>query len=90
MSADVILIVVSGGITIVALNLLLLAVLSYWRYRGWKLLFMCFVFFLFFIRGLYFSFLVLSGRVMDNTIVVHPWAFDFIILILLYITSLKR
>jgi len=90
MSADVILIVVSGGITIVALNLLLLSVSSYWRYRRWKLLFMCFIFLLFFIRGLYFSFLVLSGMVMDNTIVVHPWAFDFIILILLYITSLKR
>ena len=87
---ETVLILLSAGITIFALNLLIVSLLSYWKFRNNKLLLMSGVFLLFFIKGIILSYSVLQGLVVDLSLLISVCVFDFIILVALYITSLKR
>lgn len=89
-TTEITLILLSAGITILSFNLLVISLFSYWKYRNIKLGLMSIVFLLFFIRGLHFSFDVFAGRVVDINSIIYLWIFDLIILVFLYITSLKR
>ncbi|MFH1101477.1 MAG: hypothetical protein V1726_05545 [Methanobacteriota archaeon] len=89
-NGEIISIILSAGITILAVNLFLVSVFSYRRFRNKKLLFISIVFLLFFIRGILLSVNVLSGMISDQNQFVSLWVFDLFILITLYITSLKR
>jgi hypothetical protein len=89
-STEIMYILLSAGITIFSLNLLIVSLLSYRRYRGIKLLFLSVVFLLFFFRGIILSYNVFSGNVGDQNAFLYLWVLDLIILVFLYITSLKR
>ena len=90
MSNEIWLIALSAGITIFSLNLLVISLLSFLKYRNLKLLLMTLVFLLFFIRGLILSMDVIAGKSVDPTSIIYLWVFDLLILVFLYITSLKR
>ena len=84
------LILLSAGITIFSLNLLIVSLFSYKKYRNTKLLFISVVFLLFFLRGIIFSADAILGKTMDLVSLVYLLVFDLAILVLLYLTSLKR
>ena len=84
------LILLSAGITIFAFNLLLVSLLSYKKFHNMKLLFVSIVFLLFFIRGIYFSIQVFYEEVYPLPMVIFIWLFDVLMLIFLYVVSLKR
>ena len=90
MSNEIWLIALSAGITIFSLNLLVISLLSFLKYRNVKLLFMSMVFLLFFIRGLILSVNVILGENVDLVSIIYLWVFDLLILVFLYVTSLKR
>jgi hypothetical protein len=90
MSNEIWVIVLSAGITIFSLNLLIISLLSYKKFRNIKLLLMSLVFLLFFIRGLILSINVITGITVDLASIVYLWLFDLLILVFLYVTSLKR
>jgi hypothetical protein len=87
---DLELILLSAAVTIFSLDLLVVSLLSYGRYRNNKLLFTSVVFFLFFIKGLYLSVNVYYETITDRTFIFVLGVADLLILILLYVTSLKR
>jgi len=89
-SNEIWLIALSAGITIFSLNLLVISLLSFLKYRNVKLLFMSMVFLLFFIRGLILSVNVILGENVDLVSIIYLWVFDLLILVFLYVTSLKR
>jgi len=89
-SNEIWLIALSAGITIFSLNLLAISLLSFLKYRNLKLLLMSLVFLLFFIRGLILSADVIAGKSVDFASIIYLWVFDLLILVFLYITSLKR
>lgn len=83
-------ILLGAGITIFSLNLLVVSFLSFWKYKSLKLLFMSVVFLLFFIKGVLLSLSLFYEQIEGLGSIVYIWLFDLIILILLYITSMKR
>jgi hypothetical protein len=89
-SNEIWLIALSAGITIFSLNLLVISLLSFLKYRNLKLLLMTMVFLLFFIRGLILSADVIVGKSVDFASIIYLWVFDLLILVFLYVTSLKR
>jgi hypothetical protein len=89
-SNEIWLIALSAGITIFSLNLLVISLLSFLKYRNLKLLLMTLVFLLFFIRGLILSADVIAGKSVDLASIIYLWVFDLLILVFLYVTSLKR
>jgi len=84
------LILLSAGITILSFNLLVVSLLTYKKFRNIKLLFISCVFLLFFIRGVIFSYDALMGKSIDLFSLMYLLVFDLVILVLLYLTSLKR
>ena len=84
------LILLSAGITILSFNLLVVSLLSFKKYLNIKLLLVSIVFLLFFIRGLHLSIRIFYDEIFDINSIVFIWLFDLIMLIFLYITSIKR
>jgi hypothetical protein len=83
-------IIISAVITIFSIGLLSVAVASYRKYTQMKLLVIAMVFFVFLLKGV-----LLTGQLFfkDLTVFVNqPYAsvFDLIILLLLFIATLKR
>jgi len=87
---EIISIILGAGITIFSLNLLLISLFSYRKYRNVKLLLMSAVFLFFFLKGLLLSLSIFSSQIEEGSTVLSIWVLDLVILILLYITSLKR
>jgi hypothetical protein len=83
-------IILGAAITIVSFNLLLVSLLSYWKYRNIKLLFTSIIFFLFLLKGMLLSLSLFYELLMPLQSFLYLWVFDLVILVLLYITSLKR
>lgn len=83
-------IIISAFITIFSIGLLVISLASYKKYKNLKLLFVSLVFLIFFIKGIILS---ISLFVKDITW-IHSinfiGLFDLIILILLFIATLKR
>jgi hypothetical protein len=83
-------IVLDAGITIFALGLLLVSLFSYRKYKNSKLLFVSFVFLIFFIKGIILSVNLFNNQLAD--IISNPYfeLFDLIIIVLLFVATLKR
>jgi len=80
-----------AGITILSLILLTTTLFSYTKYKNPKLLFVCFIFFFLFIRGLLLSIGLFYDQVVQITSSPYIWSFDLLVLILLYAAySIKR
>ena len=83
-------IIISAGITILALGMLLVSLLSYRRFKNSKLLFVSGAFLLFFIKGLLLSIELFTSELTWFTSSMYFHAIDVIILILLFTATLKR
>ena len=81
-------IIISACITIFSLGLLLISLTSFYKYKNLKLLFVSLVFLIFFIKGLILSANVFIPGFLE--INLYFMIFDLIILILLFIATLKR
>lgn len=84
-------IVISAFVTIFSLGLLVVSAASYRKYKNLKLLFVSLVFFVFLIKGLLLSiglfYEEITGLINTST---YIGLFDLIILIMLFIATLKR
>jgi hypothetical protein len=83
-------IILGASITIVSFNLLIVSLFSYWKYRNIKLLFTSVIFFLFLLKGVILSLSLFYELLVPVQSFLYIWVFDLIILVFLYITSLKR
>jgi hypothetical protein len=83
-------IIIFSGITIISFILMIIALLSYRHYRSKKLMLLGFGFLFFFIRGVLLSLSLFNSQIQEFTTSNYIWVFDLIILLILYITSLKR
>ena len=88
MQIDVI--ILGAAITIVSFNLFLVSLLSFWKYRNIKLVFTSIIFFFFLIKGVLLSLSLFYEQLAPLQSMLYLWVFDLVILVLLYITSLKR
>lgn len=83
-------IVISAGITVLALGLLIISVISYRKYKNTKLFFVGLVFFIFLIKGIILSINVFHGQSLGGLTSLYERILDLIILVLLFIATLKR
>ena len=83
-------IIIDAGITIFALGLFIVSLLSYRKYKKGKLLFVSLVFLIFLVKGILLSLSLFYIQFAD--IISNPYVglFDLIILVLLFIATLKR
>jgi hypothetical protein len=77
-------------ITIISLVLFLVSFLSYRKYRKTKVLLISMMLLVFFARGVLLSLGLFYPQVEAFTSSVYIWAFDIVILVALYVTSLKK
>jgi len=83
-------IVINACITIFSLGLLIVSLMSYRRYKNAKLLFVGIVFFVFFVKGIFFSLSLFNEQLAALSSNPYVGLFDLTILILLFMTTLKR
>lgn len=83
-------IIIDACITIFALGLFIVSLLSYRKYKNGKLLFVSLVFLIFLVKGMLLSLSLFYSQFAD--IISNPYVglFDLIILVLLFIATLKR
>jgi len=82
--------IVSAFVTIFALGLLVVSLASYRRHKRVKLLFVCFVFVVFLVKGVLLSLGLFYEDIVFFTSPAYFGLFDVIILILLFLATLKR
>jgi hypothetical protein len=86
-------IIISAGVTIFSVGLMIVSLASYKKYRNSKLLFISCVFIVLFIKGILFSLSIFFPEIsILHTILysIYSGLFDLIILILLFVATLKR
>ena len=85
-------IVISASVTIFSLGLLLISLISYKKHKNPKLLFISFVFVVLLVKGIVLSIGLFYPESSINFILLDKYSglFDLIILILLFIATLKR
>ena len=83
-------IIINACITIFSLGLLIVSLLSYRKYKNAKLLFVSIVFFVFFVKGIVFSLSLFTVQLGDIASNPYIGLFDFAILVLLFMATLKR
>jgi hypothetical protein len=86
-------IIIAASITIFSLGLLIVSFLSYKKYRKLRLLFISIVFTVFLIKGILSTLLIFGVEVPLVPSLLHgtySGLFDVIILILLFVATLKR
>jgi len=83
-------IIIYAFITIFSLGLLVVSFTSYRRSSNLKLVFVTLVFLVFLIKGLLLSIGLFSEELADVTASVYMGLFDLIILILLFIATIRR
>ena len=83
-------IVISAFITIFSLGLLAVSLASYRKYKNMKLLFVSLVFLLFLVKGIILSLGIFSENFVAFDSSNYGGIFDLVILILLFIATLKR
>lgn len=84
------LIIINACITIFSIGMLIVSLLSYNKYKNSKLLFVSIVFLIFFIKGLIFSFGLFYNNINNIFSNTYIALFDLLILILLFMATLKR
>jgi len=87
---EIVSIVIDACITVFALGLLLVSLLSYRKYKNAKLLFVSLIFFVFFIKGIMLSLGLFNEQL--SSLISSPYAglFDLVVLVLLFVATLKR
>ena len=83
-------ILIFACMTIFSLILFIVSILSYWKYKKIKLLFIGVVFLIFLIRSVLLSLSLFYEQIEMITSSTYIWLFDLMLLVVLYITSLKR
>ena len=83
-------IVLSASITIIALGLLIVSLLSYRKSKNLKLLFVSSAFLVFLIKGIILSLSLFYEEIAVINSCAYMGLFDLIILILLFVATLKR
>ncbi len=87
---DSITVIIDAGITIFALGLFIVSLMSYKKYKNGKLLFISIVFLIFLIKGILLSLSLFYSQFAENLSSSYYGLFDLIILFLLFIATLKR
>jgi hypothetical protein len=87
---DITTIVIDACITIFSLGLLIISLFSYKKYKNTKLLFVSLIFLVFFVKGILLSLGLFYKQISD--VILNPYAglFDLVILVLLFMATLKR
>jgi len=87
---EIVSIIIDASITIFALGLFIVSLLSYRKYKNGKLLFVSLVFLIFLVKGILLSLSLFYSQFAD--IISNPYVglFDLIILVFLFIATLKR
>ena len=83
-------IILSGFITVFSLGLLAIAVRSYIKFKNVKLLFIGLIFLIFLIKGLILSINIFYPGYLLFDSIFYVEFFDIVILILIFISTLKR
>jgi hypothetical protein len=83
-------IIISAFVTIFSIGLLVVSLASYRKYKNMKLLFVSIVFLIFFIKGILFSLGLFYEDLLSYVSIPYTGMFDLIILILLFLATLKR
>jgi len=81
-------IVISAFITILSIGLLTISIFSYLKRKNMKLIFVSMVFLIFLSKGLLFTINVFFTEIAD--LLIYFGILDVIILILLFISTIKR
>ena len=87
---EIVNIIIAACITVFALGLFIVSLLSYHRSKNIKLLFVSFVFLVLLIRGTLLSVSLFNEQLEPFVIMPYAGFLDLIILILLFIATLKR
>lgn len=77
-------------ITVFSLVLLIISLLSYWKYGKLRRLLISIMLFMFFLRSVLLSLGLFYEQIASFTSSIYIWVFDVIILAILYVTSLKK
>ena len=83
-------IIISAFVTIFSAGLLIVSLASYKKYKNLKLLFVSVVFLIFFIKGVLLSFSLYSIEFPFISSFLSNGLFDLLVLILLFMATLKR
>ena len=83
-------IIISAFVTIFSLGLLAVSLASYKKYKNLKLLFVSLVFLVLLIKGILLSLSLFVDEIAVLNSVLYSGLFDLIILILLFMATLKR
>jgi hypothetical protein len=83
-------IVISAFVTIFSVGLLAVSLASYKKYKNIKLLFVSFVFLVFLIKGVLISVSLFTDELAVLNSMPYTGLFDLMILILLFLATLKR
>jgi len=83
-------VILFASITIFSLVLLIISLLSYWKYGKLRRLFISIILFMFFTRSVLLSLGLFYPQVETFTSSIYIWVFDLAILAVLYVTSLKK
>ena len=83
-------IIISAFVTIFSVGLLAISLASYRKYKNLKLLFVSLVFLIFLIKGVLLSISLFTEEFVIINTMPYSGLFDLVILILLFIATLKR
>ena len=87
---EIVLISISAIITIFSLGLLLVSLASYRKYHNTKLLFVTLVFLVFLLQGILLSLNIFFEFLTNDLLVVGMSVVDTVVLVLLFLATLKR
>ncbi len=90
MDIEILGIFIYGIITIFSIGLFLISIISSYKYKNSKLVFVSLVFLAFFIKSLLISFSIFYRIFEISTFTYYLGLFDLVVLILLFIATLKR
>jgi hypothetical protein len=80
---------IGASITVISLGLFVLSVRGYFKRKNTKMIFVSLVFLIFLIKGIVLSIGIFSSEIIVLNVSINLWIFDLLILVLLYVTSLK-
>ncbi len=80
---------ISASITVLSLGLFILSMLGYLKRKNTKMIFVSLVFLVFLVKGILLSLGIFSSEIIVLNSSFNPWIFDLVVLVLLYVTSLK-
>ena len=87
---EIVSIIIDACITIFALGLFIVSALSYRKYKNKKLIFVSLIFLVFLIKGIMLSLSLFNLQMVSINNNPYIGLFDFLILVLLFIATLKR